>query len=266
MHVCFASWTATRHSRPWLLNWKRFACPTNPMNQGFRTPNGQCDQSTLRFDNLRFGSETGVLPFDAVNNNAFLSAEFFTNAASSVYHALQANITRRFAKGLAFQAAYTWAHAIDNSSDPLVPTAGNQEFPRNSFDLAAERGNSDFDVRQRLVINYSWDLPIGRGRAHLAEGLAGRIFEGWQLAGITTFSGGLPYDIFTVTDTLPTPASGSAWTSTQRVFRLPSATPLLRLGRTWDCRVLRSSPTLHSAVEGTRAATTFVVRESTIGM
>jgi hypothetical protein len=178
-----------------------FCVPTNPSNQGFRTPSGQCDQSTLQFDNLWFGAETGILPFDSVNNNAFLSAAFFTNAASSVYHALQANITRRFAKGVALHAAYTWAHAIDNSSDPLVPTAGNQEFPRNSFDPAAERGNSDFDVRQRLVINYAWDIPLGRGRVHLAEGFAGRILEGWQLAGITTFSSGLPYDIFTATDT-----------------------------------------------------------------
>jgi hypothetical protein len=181
-----------------------FCVPSNPANQGFRTSTGQCGQSTLQFDNLWFGAETGVLPFDAVNNNAFLGAELFRNSASSVYHALQASITRSFAKGLAIQAAYTWAHAIDNSSDPLVPTAGNQEFPRNSFDLAAERGNSDFDVRQRLILNYSWDLPLGRGRAHLSEGFAGRIFERWQLAGISTFSGGLPYDIFTVTDTAHT--------------------------------------------------------------
>ena len=81
---------------------------------------------------------------------------------------------------------------------------GNQEFPRDSLNLKAERGNSDFDVRQRLVINYTWDLPVGQGRQHLAEGLAGRIFEGWQVAGITTFSGGLPFDIFTATDTAHT--------------------------------------------------------------
>ncbi len=157
----------------------------------------------LQFNNLWFGAEIGSLPFDAVNN-AFLHAEVFNNAASSVYHALQANITKRMSHGLTFQAAYTWAHAIDNSSDPLTPSAGNQEFPRNSLDLAAERGNSDFDVRQRVVINYSWILPIGRGHDHLAEGLAGRIFEGWEVAGITTVSGGLPYDIFTATDTAHT--------------------------------------------------------------
>lgn len=158
----------------------------------------------LQFNNLWFGAETSGFPFDAVNNNAFLHAEVFNNAASSVYHALQANFTKRMSHGLRFQAAYTWAHAIDNSSDPLTPSAGNQSFPRNSLDLAAERGNSDFDVRQRLVINYSWTLPFGRGHDHLAEGLAGKIFEGWEVAGITTFSGGVPYDIFSALDTAHT--------------------------------------------------------------
>jgi len=54
------------------------------------------------------------------------------------------------------------------------------------------------------VINYSWALPIGRGHDHLAEGFAGKIFEGWEVAGITTFSGGLPYDVFTALDTAHT--------------------------------------------------------------
>jgi hypothetical protein len=158
----------------------------------------------LQFNNLWFGAESGSLPFDAVNNNAFLHAEVFNNAASSIYHALQAKVTRRMANGLMFQAAYTWAHAIDDSSDPLTPSAGNQEFPRNSLDLAAERGNSDFDVRQRLVLNYSWALPFGRGHARLAEGSADKIFGGWEVAGITTLSSGLPYDIFTPFDTAHT--------------------------------------------------------------
>ena len=181
-----------------------FCVPTNPFNQGFNTPTGQCDQSTMQFNNLWFGMETGSLPFDAANNNAFLHAEVFNNTASSIYHALQANLTRRMANGLTFQAAYTWAHAIDNSSDPLTPAVGNQGFPRDSLNLAAERGNSDFDVRQRLVLNYSWAVPLGRGHDHFAEGFAARAFGDWEIAGITTFSSGLPYDIFSTLDTAHT--------------------------------------------------------------
>jgi hypothetical protein len=182
-----------------------FCVPTNPANSGFpNDPNNQCSQATLQFNNLWFGAETGSLPFDAVNNNAFLHAEVFNNAASSIYHALQANITKQTSRGLTFQAAYTWAHAIDNSSDPLTPAQGNQEFPRDSLNPRAERGNSDFDVRQRLVLNYSWAIPLGRGHDHLSEGIPEKLFGDWELAGITTFSGGLPFDIFTATDTAHT--------------------------------------------------------------
>jgi hypothetical protein len=181
-----------------------FCVPNDPNNKGFITPTGQCDQSTLQFNNLWFGAETGALPFDAVNNNAFLHAEVFNNAASSSYHALEVNLQKRFSRGVAFQAAYTWSHTIDNSSDPLVATAGNQEFPRNSLDLAAERGNSDLDVRQRLVMNYTWEIPLGHGHARLAEGRKAALFGGWQIAGITTFSGGLPFDIFSPLDTAHT--------------------------------------------------------------
>ncbi len=150
----------------------------------------------LQFDNLWL--------LGATNNSAFLHAELFQSTASSIYHALQANLTKKMSHGLALQAAYTWAHAIDNSSDPLTPAANNQEFPRDSLDLATERGNSDFDVRQRLVLNYTWDVPVGHGRSHLSEGLAGTAFGGWQLAGITTFSGGIPFDIFSPVDSAHT--------------------------------------------------------------
>jgi hypothetical protein len=197
-----------------------FCVLTNPANQGFHTPSGQCDQSTLQFNNLWFGAESGVLPFDAVNNNAFLHAELYTNQASSTYHALQASVTKRLSKGIAIQVAYAWSHAIDNASDPLVPSVGNQEFPRNSFDLRAERGNSDFDVRQRLVINYTWQIPVGRGQQRLAEGMTGRILEGWQFSGITTFSTGPPFDIFTDLDTAHTG-------EIQRPDFNPAGTPVL---------------------------------------
>ena len=181
-----------------------FCVASNPANHGFNTPTGQCDQSTLQFDSLWFGAETGVLPFDAANNNAFLHAELYTNRASSTYHALQATLARRLAHGVAVQAAYTWSHAIDNASDPLVPSAGNQEFPRDSFNLVAERGNSDIDVRQRLALSYTWALPLGRGHTHLSVGAAGKLLEGWQIAGVSTFSTGLPFDIFTDLDTAHT--------------------------------------------------------------
>jgi hypothetical protein len=171
-----------------------FCVPTNPQNfYG-------CTQQTLQFSNLWLGANEGLLPFNAVNNNAFLMAEVYKSIASSTYQGLQMNVTKRMSHGLAVQAAYTYSHAIDNASDPLVPAAGNQAFPRNSLNLAAERGNSDFDVRHRLVLNYTWQLPVGNGAQRWNQGTVGWLLANWSVSGISTFSSGLPYDIFTAID------------------------------------------------------------------
>ncbi len=125
-----------------------------------------------------------------------IPAQSQKSIANSIYHGLQLGVTKRFSHGLQIQGSYTYSHSIDNGSDPIDPTSGNRGLPRNSFNLGPERGNSDFDVRHRAVINYIYELPVGKDKAHLSGGALGRVLEGWQLSGITIFSGGVPYDIF----------------------------------------------------------------------
>lgn len=155
-----------------------------------------CDSSTLQFSELWFGAEFGDLPFDAVNNNAFFQAFLQKSIANATYHGLQLKVSQRMWHGLQIGGAYTFAHAMDDASDPLTPAAGNRGFPRNSFNLRAERGNSDFDVRHRGVINYLYELPFGVGKGHLNHGFIGKALQGWEISGITTLSTGIPYDIF----------------------------------------------------------------------
>ena len=154
---------------------------------------GGTPASALTFSNLWFGGP-GLL---SVNNTAFNSASLNQASGNSWYHGLQANVNKRFSKGFQFQAAYTFSHAIDDSADPLIASEKtNRSFPRNSFALYNEFGNSGFDIRHRLVMNYAWDLPVGRGRSYVNSGLLGRVLEGWQLAGITTIQSGHPFDLF----------------------------------------------------------------------
>ena len=185
-----------------------FCVAGNPLNAGLNDPpTGQCSQATLQFTNLWLGANNGSLPFIAANNSAFLQATLYKGIANSIYHALQLNITKRFSHGFAVQGAYTYSHAIDNGPDPLIPLNNNilfPPYPRDSFDLRAERGNSEFDVTHRLVANYSWQLPVGHGTKHLEKGAASHILGGWTVSGISTFSSGLPYDIFTNVDTAHT--------------------------------------------------------------
>jgi Carboxypeptidase regulatory-like domain/TonB dependent receptor len=169
-----------------------------------------CDTSTLQFGNLYFGFIPGdpvdsVLPFNAVNNNAFYSgfgygSYLFKSIGSSIYHGLQVNLQKRFANGFQLQAAYTYSHAISDVNDPLSPAAGNFPMPRNSFDLKAERGNSDFDVRDRAAVNFIYEPNIGRGREHLNSGFVGRLLEGWSLTGIVEAQTGHPFDVLVNVD------------------------------------------------------------------
>ena len=180
-----------------------FCVPANPQNMGFNTPTGQCDQTTLQFANLWLGANNGSLPFPATNNTAFLQAEFFKSISNSVYHALQLNITKRMSHGFSIQGAYTYSHAIDDGADPLVPINNNilfPPYPRDSFNLRAERGNSEFDVTHRLAVNYSWQLPFGH-KDHSHGAATNLLVSGWTVSGITTLSSGLPFDIFTPVDT-----------------------------------------------------------------
>jgi hypothetical protein len=105
--------------------------------------------------------------------------------ANSSYHALQAQLIKRFSRGLQLSGAYTWSHAIDEVSD-LFDLAGAPALPQNSFDLRAERADANFDIRHRFAYSVIWDVPSFRDNFLLSR---------WQLASIGTFQTGQPYSV-----------------------------------------------------------------------
>jgi hypothetical protein len=124
-------------------------------------------------------------PYPAFGNITVDSA-----SASSIYHALQVSLEKRFSKGLSFLAGYTWSKAIDDGS------AWNSAV-LNVFNFHAERGLSTFDTRHRFVASYTYDLPFGRGRTFGSNwsGFSNEILGGWQTNGILTFQSGNPVDV-----------------------------------------------------------------------
>ncbi|HUM06698.1 MAG TPA: carboxypeptidase regulatory-like domain-containing protein [Terriglobales bacterium] len=104
-------------------------------------------------------------------------------AASSIYHAFQASV-RRNVGGLNLSLAYTWSHAIDDSSDRFDGSFVDSYNPR------ANRSSSNFDQRHILTFSYVWDLPFFK-----SPGLANKVLGGWQFSGITTFQTGIPVNV-----------------------------------------------------------------------
>jgi hypothetical protein len=126
---------------------------------------------------------------------------FVAQAGNSIYHALQATLSHKYANGLYFQGAYTWSHSIDNSSGSTfqdeLDGLGYTVFGDYLNSSRTNRANSDFDRTHRFVISYNYELPFAK-LAHLDNsGFVGRLANGWAINGVTTFQSGTP---FTVSD------------------------------------------------------------------
>lgn len=109
------------------------------------------------------------------------------NLGNSVYNSLQVTFTKRYGHGLYLLAGYTWAHAIDTATSN---TPSNT--PQNSLDYAAERGNGDFDIRNRFTLSLAYDLPSRKSPLHM--------LQGWQVASIVTLEGSEPYSLYDFSD------------------------------------------------------------------
>ncbi len=128
-----------------------------------------------------------VVRFDDIN--------LLESRANSSYNSLQVRLQQRLDAGLSVLASYTYAKSLDDASS-FFSSAGDPNFPQNSFNVAAERGRSNFDVRQRLSVSYSYDLPLGRGRAFLNDqGWLSSFLAGWQTYGIVTLQTGRPFTV-----------------------------------------------------------------------
>jgi hypothetical protein len=136
---------------------------------GFNTA---CNPATL----------AGCVPFSDQDAN-------YSNG-SSVYHGLTANLRKRFSNHYELLASYTWAHAIDDSTD-LQST----QTPQDSYYPSLDRANSTFDQRHRFVFSGVYQSGKLSGSS-----FASKVFSNWTLAPLIEFSSGRPFNIVTGSD------------------------------------------------------------------
>jgi hypothetical protein len=123
-----------------------------------------------------------ILPRAALGNITEVGS-----SGNSSYNALWFTATRRLSKGWQFDASYTWSKSIDYTS---FSTGGI--LVQNSYDLAGERGVSDFDARHRFVLSSIYELPFD----------GNWLVSGWQLGVIVQSQSGNPVNIVTTNSTV----------------------------------------------------------------
>jgi len=140
-------------------------------------------------------AESGNASGTIVNNRLdprFNAVTQVQSAGSSIYHALQVDVIKRMSHGLQFQAAYTYGHAIDNASDVLNVLVNDSATRQDPRSLASNRGNSEFDLRHRLVLSHVWDIPFAKH----TTGFVNKALDGWSFSGVWQIQSGFKANIF----------------------------------------------------------------------
>ncbi len=128
------------------------------------------------------------LPIQGVSpGSLFTNSNFVAN-----YNSLQASLSKRLRDGFQFQASYTWAKSLDETSGSggsnvfeLWLLTNDQTNPRQAYGL------SDFDRSQRAVMNFTYLTPrFGTSSIFLRQ-----LLPGWQFSGIGVLQSGTPMTI-----------------------------------------------------------------------
>ena len=116
---------------------------------------------------------------------------FTSPDTNSSYNSLQTKITKRFSNGMSLLIAHTYAKSIDDEE-------GDEGFnlPQDDNRMWLNRGRAYTDARNRLVISYIYELPVGKGKHYMnTGGVANAVLGGWQVSGITSFQSGFPFGV-----------------------------------------------------------------------
>ena len=119
----------------------------------------------------------------------FTYINYQESSANSLYNSLQTSWRIDDWHGLTSSVNYTWSHSIDDASDgeDFVPNASQ---PDNSQGLIRyNRGNSNFDVRNRFTWNFVYQIPDAKDSRYKL------IRNGWGVNGIVTLQSGQPFQL-----------------------------------------------------------------------
>jgi hypothetical protein len=113
---------------------------------------------------------------------AFGDINTTVNDGKSWYNSAQIVLSKRLARGFQGQLAYTFSKWIQ-ATEYL-----------NAADALPTKMISDQDVPHRLAMNFTYQLPFGKGAAFGsdASGLTNALIGGWQITGVYQYQAGFP--------------------------------------------------------------------------
>ncbi|HET6843551.1 MAG TPA: carboxypeptidase regulatory-like domain-containing protein [Candidatus Angelobacter sp.] len=122
-------------------------------------------------------------------NPSVTKANLVTNGSTSDYDALQVQFQRRLSRGLQILTSYTWSHSIDTSSAGSNAVFSNVFVPNNP---GANRGSSDFDIRNTFNAGVTYDIPLLRRANNV---FLTSVTRGWSIESLLQARSATPVDV-----------------------------------------------------------------------
>jgi hypothetical protein len=154
-------------------------------------------------------------------NSQIKNAEQFlfeTSQGNSIYHGLQARLTRRFSRGTSFSLFYTFSKSIDDASSI---GGGGATVAQNFNDLSAERALSSFNRTHVVTSNFIFTSPVGEQGTYRPGGWKEALLKDWQLSGGVTLSSGAPFTAQVLGNLSNIAGSGSVGSGRAQATGLP---------------------------------------------
>ncbi len=141
--------------------------------------------STLSTPTIQYGQL--LRPFAEFQNFKAINV----GVGHSSYNAVQVTVEHRLSQGLAIDFGYTFSKAIDNVGE-MTSVAGTRNGFQDNYCFTCDRSRSDQNRAHVLRLTSLYELPFGKGKPFLNQGLITRFVGGWQISGIYTLDSGEP--------------------------------------------------------------------------
>jgi hypothetical protein len=114
------------------------------------------------------------------------------HSGHSAYHAGIIRMEKRGSGGLTLNASYVFSKIITDSDSYWGSGTAEDHFNRG-----LEKSIGAFDITHNAKFTAIYDLPFGRGKHFLNQGLAANLLGNWRVSGIGYYSTGQPLGLST---------------------------------------------------------------------
>jgi hypothetical protein len=169
-------------------------------------------------------------PYNYYNNPNTLGANLLQNYSSSTYNAAVVEATKRFSKGLVFQANYVFSK---NLSDSQAAAGTDFEPLLDMNNPKIEKARvAGIDLTHVFKANFAYTLPMGRGHRLSGNSLVNKVIGDWNIGGIFTLQSGTPFSILSGRATLNRSARSTSTNTADTNLTLPQLQNLFQIRNT----------------------------------